>query len=447
MKHYVVALALLTGCQEYNLASETKAEEPIEDQTPTPAPDIIVEPMSLDFSILPPDCPSDPQTIMVMNNGDADLEVTDIILEGVDISSYIVNGAPELLGPQESFEFEVRFMAEDYELYDNAYVRVYSNDPDEPELDVVLEGEGADDGIFEDKFQQGVPGPVDVLWIVDNSGSMGGNLNALANAFYVFINNFVTLGLDFQIGVITTDMDDPTQQGKIRGDIITANTVNPINEFAAQVDQGAGGSGDERALDAAYTAMETSSASSLIAPGNENEGLIRAGSNLSVITVSDEDDYSNISAGDFSNWLDAYQGDPLLSSFSAITGPESQGLFTMPCISFTSGTSAEPVSKYPKVINQTGGMHANICDMDFLTILNFLSYTSAGLAITFDLTHLPTDTTQIEVEIDGQTVPYSTTDGWSYAPGTNRIIFHGSWIPAPSANVVISYPITTECPN
>jgi hypothetical protein len=119
----------------------------------------------------------------------------------------------------------------------------------------------------------------------------------------------------------------------------------------------------------------------------------------------------------------------------------------MPCISFASGTTAQPVSKYPKVINKTDGVHGNICDMDFLTILNFLSYTSAGLSITFDLTEIPTDTTQIEVEVDGTTVPYSTTDGWSYLPGTNRVIFHGSWIPAPGSDVVISYPIPTECSN
>jgi hypothetical protein len=449
MKRYLFALALLAGCQEYNLASENKAEDPFEEpiEELTPAPDIIVDPMNLDFSFLPPDCPSDPQTVTVMNNGDADLEITNIILEGVDIDAYVVNGTPELLAPLESFEFEVRFMAEDYLLYDNAYVRVYSNDPDEPELDVSLEGEGADDAIFEDLFQQDVPGPVDVLWVVDNSGSMKGDLNALTNAFHVFINNFVNLGLDFQIGVVTTDMDDPTQQGKIQGDIIDINTPDPIDAFHAQVDQGSDGSGSERALDAAYAALETGSSASLIAPGNPNEGLVRQGSNLSIITVTDEDDSSTISANDFSNWLDAYQGDPLLSSFSAIAGPESQGLFTLPCISFSTGNMAEPVSKYPKVISQTGGIHANICDMDFLTILNFLSYASAGLSITFDLTHLPTDTSQIEVEIDGQTVPYSTTDGWSYLPGTNRVIFHGSWIPAPAANVVIRYPITTECPN
>jgi len=445
MKPYVVALALLAGCQEYNLASETKADQPIEE--PVPAPDIIVDPMNLDFSFLPPDCPSDPQTVTVMNNGDADLEVTDIILEGVDVDSYTVTGTPELLAPLDSFEFQVRFMAEDYLLYDNAYVRVYSNDPDEPELDVTLEGEGADDAIFEDLFQQGVPGPVDVLWIVDNSGSMCPTLNALANAFHIFIDNFVTLGLDFQIGVITTDMDDTTHAGRIRGDIIDINTADPINEFRAQVDQGCDGSGSERALDAAYAALETSSTTSLIASGNVNEGLVRQGSNLSIITVTDEDDASNVSAVDFSNWLDAYQGDPLLSSFSAIAGPEAQGILSMPCISFASGTTAEPVSKYPKVISQTGGIHANICDMDFPIILNFLSYASAGLSITFDLTHLPTDTSQIEVEIDGQTVPYSSTDGWSYLPGTNRVIFHGSWIPEPAADVVIRYPITTECPN
>ena len=445
MKRCLLALALLSGCQEYNLTDGLKTEEPIEE--PELVPDIVVDPLTLDFSELPPNCASDPQVITILNAGAADLEVSDIQIDGLDLDMYQLSGAPEILAPLDTMEVEVRFMAEQAVSYDEAYVRVYSNDPDEPELDVNLLGEGSLDATFEDIFEQGIPGPVDVVWIVDNSGSMSGNLNALANAFHVFINNFVTLGLDFQIGVITTDMVASDQSGQIQGDVITPTTTDPISAFTYQVDQGSSGSADERALDAAYAAMETSSASSLIAPGNPNEGLVRAGSNLSIIAVSDEDDFSSISATDFANWLDAYQGDPLLSSFSAITGPQAQGLFSMPCISLQTGTTAQPVSKYPKVINQTGGVHANICDMDFLTILNFLSYASAGLAISFDLTHIPSDPTLIEVEVNGQSVPYSTDDGWSYLPGTNRVIFHGSFIPDPGADIVISYTIPNECPN
>ena len=56
-------LLVLMGCQEYNLTGEPKAtepleEEPLEEEEPIQEPDILVDPMSLDFGYAPLDCPT-----------------------------------------------------------------------------------------------------------------------------------------------------------------------------------------------------------------------------------------------------------------------------------------------------------------------------------------------------------------------------------------------------
>lgn len=55
---------------------------------------------------------------------------------------------------------------------------------------------------------------VDILWVVDNSGSMKNEQEALANNFEIFINDFIDRNLDFNMAVTTT--------GKIIG-----NSKNP----------------------------------------------------------------------------------------------------------------------------------------------------------------------------------------------------------------------------
>ncbi len=54
-------------------------------------------------------------------------------------------------------------------------------------------------------YQGGDPPPVDVLFVVDNSGSMEQEQTKLAANFATFIQYFIDLELDFQLAVVTTD--------------------------------------------------------------------------------------------------------------------------------------------------------------------------------------------------------------------------------------------------
>jgi hypothetical protein len=58
-----------------------------------------------------------------------------------------------------------------------------------------------------DSFSQnsGVAPKVDILWVVDNSGSMADDQANLASNFETFISGFITREVDFKMAITTTD--------------------------------------------------------------------------------------------------------------------------------------------------------------------------------------------------------------------------------------------------
>ncbi|MEZ4321331.1 MAG: vWA domain-containing protein [Myxococcota bacterium] len=442
---------VLAACQEYELKQDpddpqivdtdlppVDTDEPPVPTPPPEAPDIEVEPMLLPFGFLPAQCLSEPELVTVRNVGGGDLVINDIFF--VDsVGAFNETGTSTVVAPGGIYQFYVEFIP----LYDGQwldYVRIASNDPDESVVDVVADGTGANGGIITDGFVQNAASAIDVLFVLDNSGSMSDNLDALANEFPQFIQNFVALGLDYQIAVVTTDMDDPTQSGRIQGPIISNASADPVGDFVAITSLGATGSGDERGLDAAFAALDPSVG--LI--NTTNAGFARPGSNLSIIVVSDENDGSNMNPAPFTTWLDNYQGDPDLSNLSIVGGPR-QGLF--PCISIIGGVSASPVPRYWSVARDTGGIHANLCNVNFDVIVQQLATVAAGLRVNYDLAAIPGDPNTVGVTVNGVPLPQNATNGWTYDPATNLVEFHGTGVPDEGANVEITYEGETVCPN
>ena len=441
----LLCIALL-ACSEYDLTrpedvEEPPEEEPVEDppapEDTGPAPDIDVSPSSIDFGFVGKGCTSDQEEITITNVGTWELEVTAVELEG-DGAGYFSVAAGQLplyLQPGES-----KVLTADFSPIATAELEidivVTSNDPDEPEVDVALSGAGADGSNIEESFTQEIYTEVDVLWIIDNSGSMSSILNHIGDNFETFIDQFLEFDLDYQIAVVTTDMDNPDQSGRFVG-FISPSDSDPSAAFLDAVNQGATGSANERGLDATQAALSEPLIS------GENQGFLRDDAALATIVVSDENDFSSVDVDDFVDWYTGLKDDPADVSFSAICGDK--GLGCSEWASWGDLITATSGARYIDTADATGGMFQSICTDNFNDALEYLSTQAVGMRVSWELSEEPSDISSIVVLVDGEEIDYSSIDGWSYNSDTNSIVFNGDSMPPAGSVIEISYTAELSC--
>lgn len=80
--------------------------------------------------------------------------------------------------------------------------------------------------VQQDRLVQVTTPAVDILWVVDNSCSMDAEQTALTDNFDAFMGYFIDSGLDWHVGVVSTDMTSFSHSGKLR----VANGVNYLDE-------------------------------------------------------------------------------------------------------------------------------------------------------------------------------------------------------------------------
>jgi hypothetical protein len=451
-----VLAVLALSCTEYDLGrpSDPEQKNP-EDTAPPPpdtdAPDIRVNPSELDFGAIMKDCPSAPQEITIRNVGGEVLVVDDIDVGGENAGGFDLDGEPVSIQPDESYSFEVVFTPTAWIQYD-AQVEIRSNDPDEALVDVPTQGVGSEDAYYEEVFEQGEGGrPVDILWVVDNSGSMAEEIQRVKDEFDSFLGDFVDLGLDFHMGVTTTDMANPSESGRLQGSptYIDGDTTNPYDKFGTTIDgiYDHKGSADEKGLDAAKAALTEPLLS------GANAGFLRTRNDdgdpvaTHIIVVTDENDSSSQSPTQFATWLDGLESDPDMSAVSAICGDPGTTMFDGGCTEWDGMTmyNAMAGTDYYDAAIATGGHWASICTASFAEELEYLSLVSQGLTAVYYLTHVPSSIGLTTVEVNGVAEGYSAIDGWTWTNTTNAITFHGDAIPQPSATIRVSYPFDGEC--
>jgi len=179
-----------------------------------------------------------------------------------------------------------------------------------------------------DRFTQEVRRQVDILLVVDNSCSMVDEQIKLARNFDNFIDQFLEAEVDYQIGVVTTDMTDTTQAGRLVGETKIVDSTMDLDTarstFEDNVKVCATGSGFERGLAAAEAALSEPIIS------NENAGFLRDDAALSIVFVSDEEDGSAIPTGEYLDFFKGLKGDrgyrdDTLINLSAVVGEPPDG--------------------------------------------------------------------------------------------------------------------------
>jgi hypothetical protein len=143
---------------------------------------------------------------------------------------------------------------------------------------------------------------VDILFVVDNSGSMADKQATLRNSAEAFVAELAKTNVNYHLGVVTTDLYAPTDGGRLRMGVpgpqfLTApGPLDPqaaqkraalVASFNATVSQlGIGGSSQEAGLGAVTMALNPADPSIKAL----NQGFMRSEADLAVVIVTDEDD-------------------------------------------------------------------------------------------------------------------------------------------------------------
>ena len=265
-------------------------------------------------------------------------------------------------------------------------------------------------------------GKVDILWVVDDSGSMGDEQTALAYNFDVFIHEFLEKKIDFQMAVTTTD-------GTSRKDGVSAcdpktldansarsNEKQFVKNFSDCIKVGTRGSGVEKGLHTSKSFVE-----------RYDGEWMRDGAYLVVVYVSDEEDQSTKQVEEYVNFLRSKkENQGLIKLYSIVTKESTQYRWE------TLGT------RYLAASESTGGQTAHIKN-DFYKILRDMGGKIVNLLDSFALSQQPHED-KLNVSVNGAEVKA----GYSYDSQSRTVKFLDGHIPAEGAKIEINYSIAAQ---
>lgn len=422
-------------------------------------PSIDLIPNEIDFGLVtwnamqpgqPSTCGSETRDLRIYNSGSGSLEITTIRIDATSDPQFSIvsvrdAGGTSLAAPYAmsipaggNAEVSVRFFPTRINPPEHSGLLVVENNVT-TESTVPLHGTGTPNSSQTDNFAQLSENKVDILWVVDDSGSMDEEQNALATNFQSFVQFADSLGgVDYQLGVTTTEINDP-----VGGDLWACSGYNKVIkssdanreaafQCASRVTNPPGGNrrpnpgGSDEAeagLQAARLALDHPTID------NENAGFLRDDARLAVIMVSDEEDQS---PGSVSLYVDFFRNikgfrNPQLVQVSAIAGPVPGGCAT-----------AEAGTRYRDAVGQLNGQFESICTNSWSTMLANMGLDVFALREAWSLSRLA-DGTTVVVRVNGSSVPQDAANGWTYDPASNSIDFHGDAVPDPGSRIDVQY--------
>jgi hypothetical protein len=282
-------------------------------------------------------------------------------------------------------------------------------------------------GESESFVQPDVDIQADILFVIDDSASMAEEQERLADNLLRFVEVLAETAADYQLGVITTDVESDTA-GQLRGGVLTPDTQDLEQAFRDAVIAGTSGSRDEQGLSAAVMATRPEA----------NPGFVRTGSKLNAVFISDEDDHSPATVETYLERLTGVAGDDGFAAH-ALVGDLPAG-----CANGTS--AADAGARYLDATDLTAGFAESICAEDYSGLLTRVGLDVTGLSDTFWLAGLPSPDS-LEVRVEDVLIPEREDDGWTYDLGENAVVFHGRAVPRPGMGIEVTYtPWVGEAP-
>ncbi|WP_318464958.1 vWA domain-containing protein [Photobacterium leiognathi] len=248
----------------------------------------------------------------------------------------------------------------------------------------------------------------DFLFVIDNSGSMGGEQDEISKLTTDFIDTMNETAIDFNVAVITTDSD--TLRGK--------GFTNDKSQIEKDLKPGTNGSGIEKGIYFAEKALAPTTGTVAIA------GYPRQGASLSVIIMSDEKSQYGSNPKPFDPKSNLFVDNQY--KVYAIVQPQ----------------HAE-YSQYDDLANETLGKSLNINEKnEYKTFVELIAKNSGVIAAGYHLSMAKINSilsSSIAVTVDGQLVTRSKFNGWEYYPLAQKVIFTGAAIPTAGAKIEIGY--------
>lgn len=240
---------------------------------------------------------------------------------------------------------------------------------------------------------------VDILFVIDNSGSMGRHQVHLKNQIEYYANEILKItAIDFHIAILGSD----STNGFLKP-YLTRKTPNILSVLKHSLLLGSKGSAVEKFFDPVYLALNNTSTAL--------DSFLRKEATLNLIFITDTDDQSSIiSPAPFYNFLlNLKKEDTRIITFAAlITKATCDG-----------EQPSQNIIRLKHFMYISDGKTVNLCS-DYATELIELAKKVVRQAFTFRLKEVPIYES-IVLSYGKKIIPRSVTKGWSYNPKTVSI--------------------------
>jgi hypothetical protein len=451
-----------------------------------------VIPSPVDFGKVTVGCCSQEFIVKLYNNGKQSLKIINLIAEPSPTFTVVSvvghSSVPFDIAGYSSVDVKMKYRPSAKQT-DTGKLRIATDAPNATIcdankvcwLEVPLTGEGWDTPHQVDTFDLGAKPKVDVLWCVDNSGSMGDEQNAMAANFPKFISYASTADIDFHIAVTTSEINEASQSDN-GGDLITpgvffakkgypriiANvppnpatppftpvvTGSKINDaFQANATVGTCCSDEQEAC---FEAVKMALTDPLINDPAANQGFLRKYATLAVIMMSDEEEQSDSPVDFYVDFLKSIKGPRNYQLLKVSVIAELDGNFDpanpsdipspQGCDPQNPTSGGERYIDLWKKIYAThkSGLALSICDAnwgDHMAKLGLGTWTAPSELF---LTR-PADPGTIKVTMNGTELPNDPSNGYTYDPNNNSIVLGKNVNPPKGAIIVVEY--DAQCPS
>ena len=272
----------------------------------------------------------------------------------------------------------------------------------------------------------------DFLFVIDDSGSMADDQDALSKSASDFTDEMRQSGLNYRSAIITTSTYSDSYRIMLDVGIIKNNDELLKEKLVA----GTYGSNTETGIYNAERALLSQADGDAYDGVLTSVGMPEKDSTMSVIIISDENSQYSKRAGkvfDVENNLFVKRKIRVYSIIAPSYGSSYSGSF-----------DPYDYSQYDDLATKTGGTIADIRhtntngELDYSDIMKQIAKDAGGAASTFVLDH-PAILPVIEVAIDGKVIKDDAQNGYTYNQSSHSIVLHGTALPQSDFTITVYY--------